>query len=500
MNVLIVMPLLIPLGTAIASIFVRRWLRLQVILGVVGAGGLMAVSLVLLHIVWRDGIQVVQMGNWPAPFGITLVVDLFSAIMLVLAGLMGLVVAIYSVVGVEARLQHTGYYTLLHILLMGVCGVFLSGDIFNMFVWFEVLLIASFVLLVQGGERAQMEGAIKYVTLNLVASTIFLAAIGILYGKTGTLNFADLAHKLSQTPESVLIHSSAVLFLVAFGIKAAAFPLFFWLPASYHTPSIAVTTIFSLLTKVGMYALIRCFTTVFTLEIDFVYNTILVLSGFTMVTGVLGAVAQNEMRRLLSFHIISQIGYILMGVGLSSAPALAAAILFTFHVTIAKAALFIVAGIVDHLRATNQLKDLGGLYLSHPGLSILFLIVAFSLAGLPPFLGFFAKFGLIKAGLIEGQFLITFTALMVSFLTLFSMVKIWNEVFWKPAPMDAGSQVLATALPKIGWVRLVPLTVLAGLSLLMGLGVEPLVVFSNQAAEQLLNQKAYIQAVLGEMP
>jgi multicomponent Na+:H+ antiporter subunit D len=234
---------------------------------------------------------------------------------------------------------------------MGVSGAFLTGDIFNLYVWFEVMLIASFVLLSLGGEKAQIEGAFNYVTLNLLSSALFLAAVGILYGMVGTLNMADLSIKLQTLQIPGLATVLAMLFFIAFGIKAAVFPLFFWLPASYHTPPVAVSALFAgLLTKVGVYSLIRVFTLLFLEDVNFTHNLILVVAGLTMVTGVLGAVAQYDFRRLLSFHIVSQIGYLLMGLGLFTVSSLAAAIFFMAHVILAKSTLFLVSGVVHRLK------------------------------------------------------------------------------------------------------------------------------------------------------
>jgi multicomponent Na+:H+ antiporter subunit D len=324
MRVLLVLPILVPLATAIAMLFARTRPRLQGILSVLGSAGLLTAAGALLAGVWRQGIQAMQAGGWPAPFGITLVADLFSAIMVVLAAFVGFSTVIYSLASIDTGRRRYGYHPLLHVLLMGVCGAFLTGDIFNLFVWFEVMLIASFVLVALGGEKAQLEGAIKYVTLNLVSSAIFLSAIGILYGLAGTLNMADLAGQLRNSARPGLVTTVAMLFLVTFGIKAAIFPLFFWLPASYHTPPVAVSAIFAgLLTKVGVYAIIRVFTLLFINDVGLTHTLILILSGLTMVSGVLGAAAQNDFRRILSFHIVSQIGYMIMGVGLFTPLALA---------------------------------------------------------------------------------------------------------------------------------------------------------------------------------
>jgi multicomponent Na+:H+ antiporter subunit D len=502
MKVLLVLPILIPCLCAAVLLLAWRWRAAQRWLSLAASGGLLAAALGLLQSVSRNGITAVQIGSWPAPYGITLVADIFSAIMVALAGFMGLAVVLYSMATIDRARETFGYYPLLQVLLMGVCGAFLTGDLFNLYVWFEVLLMASFVLLALGGERAQMEGAIKYVTLNLISSALFLAAVGILYGMAGTLNMADLAVKLKATSEPHLVTAVSMLFFVAFGIKAAVFPLFFWLPASYHTPPIAVTALFSgLLTKVGVYSLIRTFTLVFGESGGQTQNLILIVAALTMVTGVLGAVAQYDFRRLLSFHIVSQIGYLLMGLGLMTAAALAAAIYFMIHVVLAKSALFLVSGIVHRKRGTYDLKALGGLYGSHPGLAVLFLIPALSLAGTPPLSGFFAKLALIQAGLSVERYLVVCAALAVSLLTLFSMIKIWTEAFWKPQtpsqPDGLGNVEKRTISAGEAAALYTPVITMAVAIAVIGVSAESVMSLAQSGAGQLLDTRGYVQAVLG---
>jgi multicomponent Na+:H+ antiporter subunit D len=503
MNLWLVLPLLIPLLTAILALLAYRSPEAQRWLTVCGAAALLATALGLFMSVWYEGIQSAQIGNWPTPYGITLVADLFSAMMVTLTGVIGFAVALYSLVSLDTTRERFGYHPLYHLLLMGVCGAFLTGDLFNLYVWFEVMLTASFVLLALGGECGQMEGAIKYVALNLVSTVIFLTSLGLLYGLAGTLNMADLAQKLStldDQPMKGVVTTLAMLFLIAFGIKAAAFPLFFWLPASYHTPPVAITAVFSgLLTKVGAYALIRLFTLIFVQEVGYTHTLILLLAGLTMITGVLGAVAQYEFRRLLSFHIVSQIGYLLMGLGLYSPLALAGAVFFTFHVSVAKTALFLVSGVAERLTGTFDLKKLGGLYRSQPGLAMLFLLAALSLAGLPPLSGFVAKLSLVQAGLALGQYSIVAVALGVSVLTLFSMMKIWTEAFWKPPPLplpDVDHSPSVSRLEGLG-VWLLPIAFLVAVTVALGLGAGPLFALAMRAGEELMDPTGYIQAVLG---
>jgi multicomponent Na+:H+ antiporter subunit D len=497
MNVLVVLPLVIPLVAAAASLMawgnntVQRWF------GVVGTGALLAAGIALVLVVREQGILVVEVGDWPAPFGIVLVADLLSAIMVLITGVIGFAVALYSLAAVEARHEAFGYFPLLQILLLGVCGAFLTGDIFNLYVWFEVMLIASFVLLALGGRRSQIEGALKYVTLNLIASVFFLSGVGILYGIAGTLNMADLSLRLAAVDRPELVTVLAMIFLAAFGIKAAIFPLFFWLPASYHTPPSAVSALFAgLLTKVGVYAIFRTFTLIFTQDVAFTHTLLLVIAGLTMIVGVLGAVAQREFRRVLSFHIVSQIGYMIMGLALFTPLAMAAGIFYVIHHIIVKTNLFLVSGVARRLSGSYDLALSGGLYRSFPLLAVLFLVPALSLAGLPPFSGFLAKLGLVLAGLEVGSYAIVAIALAVSLLTLFSMAKIWQEAFWKAPPEGSATEVVRPGRWSLTTLQL-PIAMLALITVSIGLLGEPIFQLAQEAADQLLDPTGYIQAVLG---
>ena len=499
-DLIVVLPVLAPLTAAVLGILRWRSIAWQRAMALAGGGVLMVAAVVLLAKVSRQGILVMQGGNWPAPFGISFVADYMAAIMVVLAAMVGLAVVVYSWHTIDEGRQRFGYYPLVMVLLAGVCGAFLTGDLFNMYVWFEVMLISSFVLTALGGERQQLEGAIKYVTLNLISSAIFLAGVGVVYGMTGTLNMAHVAAVLEEGHRPELVPVVAMLFLVAFGIKAALFPLFFWLPAAYHTPPVVVSALFAgLLTKVGVYALIRVFTLIFVQDISFTHGIILVVAGFTMVSGVLGAASQSEFRRILSIHIISQIGYIIMGLALYVPLALAGAVFYLIHNIIVKTNLFLVAGIAHRLRGSYQLARLGGLWREHPWVGVLFLISAMSLAGIPPLSGFWAKFLLVRAGLELGSYVIVATALGVSLLTLFSMTKIWAEAFWKDAPTVDGSPVDGTA-GKVPATMVAPVVVLAAVAVAVGLAGGPVFELSMRAAEQLMDRALYIHAVLGAQP
>lgn len=494
---MIIAPILIPLLFAAATLLLWRKPRLQKQLAILGALLLSGIASWILIIVRKYGIQTLQVGGWEAPYGISLVVDLFSAIMLLIASVIALGVSLYSQAQMDMPRIRFGFYPLYFFLLMGVNGAFTAGDLFNLYVWFEVMLMASFVLIALGGERAQIEGAVKYLILNLLASILFLSAVGLLFNLAGSLNLAELARRLPNVQPYGQVTVVAILFIIAFGIKAAIFPLFFWLPASYHTPPITVTALFSgLLTKVGMYSLMRVFTLLFVEDAAYTHSILLILAGFTMVTGVLGAAAQTDFRRLLSFHIISQIGYLLMGLGLFSAEALAASIFFMIHVILAKTSLFLVAGLVNVMHGSYDLKQLGGLYAKAPTVALMFLLPALSLAGLPPLSGFFAKLALISAGFQLRQYLIVAVGLAVSFFTLYSMTKVWNEAFWKQKPAD--SQPTDTS-PAPAWMWL-PTLGFVTLSTVVGLWSDPIYSICRVAAAQLIEPSVYITAVLGMAP
>lgn len=504
MTELLGLPLFVPLVTAALGLLAGRRRGLRRAIAVGGSLALVAVAVALFAEVDRHGILVMQMGDWPAPFGISLVADRLSAMMVLVAAGIGLAVTVYSLAGVDPAREVHGYYPLLSVMLMGVCGAFLTGDLFNLYVWFEVMLMGSFVLLVLGGEPGQLQGGIKYVTLNLVASALFLAGVGILYGVAGTLNMADLAVKLASASNPGLVTTVGMMFLVAFGVKAALFPLFFWLPASYHTPPAAVSAAFAgLLTKVGVYSLVRTFTLIFTREPGFTHVVIVVLSGATMLVGVLGAIAKHDLRRALAFLHVGQVGYMAMALGFAgltgepalAAAALAAVVFYIPHHACAIANLFFISGAVNRVSGTYDLRALGSLYRDRPWLAIGFLVPALALAGVPPLSGFFAKLAVVKAGIGVGQFAAVAVALVAGFLTLFAVARLFSEAFWKDAPASAprGDVPLPAALAA-------PITVLCAVTVGLGVFAGPVAAFADRAAGQLLDRSAYVRAVLGASP
>jgi multicomponent Na+:H+ antiporter subunit D len=384
---------------------------------------------------------------------------------------------------------------------MGLSGAFLTGDIFNLYVWFEIIIISSFVLLTIGGEKAQIEGAIKYVTMNLLASVIFLTAIAILYGLTGSLNMADLSLRVAEIENRGLGNVTAILFLVGFGIKSAVFPLYFWLPASYHTPPPAISAIFGgLLTKVGVYAMLRVFTLIFVPD-SFLSTVIMGIAIFTILSGGIGALIQNNVRKIFSYLIICHIGFMLSGLGLYSSLAIAGAVFYLVHDIIVKTNLFMVSGLIFKFKGTYSMRLLGGFYKEHPLLSLVMAVPLFSLVGIPPLSGFWGKLLLLQAATDQSNILVVVIIILGSFLTLFIIARMWSEVFWKDGPdlsVKKNVKYFNALKPLKRKAMVGSVLFLAAISLGIGFGAEWVMGLSIKIADNLMNPTLYIQAVLGK--
>lgn len=486
-------PVILPFIAMVLMLFTYGRLRLQQYLTFVSMALLLVQVSLILSNVLKAGPVAMQAGGWAAPFGITFYADLFTSIMLVTTAILGLVASVYASGMLDETRRKSGFFLLIHGLIAGVNGAFLTGDIFNLYVWFEVMLISSFVLITLGAEKRQLRGAVKYVVLNLIGSVIFVTAIGLMYGQTGTLNMAEIALRLRETGQTGLINSSLMLFFIAFGIKAALFPFYFWLPASYPTPPTAITALFAgTLTKVGVYSIIRFYSLFIVNDLATWQIISLVIAGVTMVSGVLMAASSYDIRKILSFHIISQIGYMIMGVGLATVTGIGGAIYFMVHNMLSKTAAFLAGGLISRFRGNNDLKSLGGIYKMKPLLAFLFLVPALSLAGIPPTPGFFGKFFLILGGFRAEEWLITAVAITVSIITLFSMIKIWNEAIWKPVPEDK-PEGRRNHLPLISVIATSAIVVII---LVLGFVTGYIADTFFNAASQLQDADLYIRTVL----
>ena len=494
MRTLLPLPIVLPLLAAALCVLVGGSRPAQRVIGLTALGALVPIAVVILVHVDDRGVVVIQGGDWPAPVGITLVADRLSALMLLTAALVLLAVLVYAIGQPGVERSHVGFQSTYMVLAAGVAAAFLVGDLFTLFVAIELMLTASYVLLTLGGRIEQVRSGMTYVVISLVASTLFLLALAFTYASTGTMNMADLGAAVAALPHGVR-SGLAGLLLVVFGIKAALFPLAFWLPDSYPTAPSAVTAIFAgLLTKVGVYAIIRTQTLLFPPD-SRPATLILVAAAATMIVGVLGAIAQEDIRRIFSFYIVSQIGYIIMGLGLFTVAGLAGAVYAIVHHIVVKTTLFLVGGLIEHEGGSSRLSRLGGMVTTAPVVAVLFALPALSLAGIPPFAGFPAKFGLFDATSRSEQWTVLAVAVLVSLLTLFSIAKIWIAVFWSPRAADEAEPAAAPGrLPRL---MVAPTAVLALLTLAIGVGAGPLYELAGRAAADLADPIDYRRAVLG---
>ncbi|MCU1438232.1 MAG: Na+/H+ antiporter subunit [Naasia sp.] len=512
---LVPLVVLLPLVAAAATLLLsrhehaQRWITLGVLTAVA------VIGVVLLIEVDANGPLVMDVGGWPAPFGIVLVVDRLSALMVSVSAAVLLSVLLFSVgQGLADDDDDTPvsiYYPSYLVLSAGVMNAFVAGDLFNLYVGFEILLIASYVLLTLGGTEARIRAGTTYIVVSLLSSVLFLAAIAMVYGATGTVNMAQISERVADLPAELqtLLH---VMLLLAFGIKAAVFPLSFWLPDSYPTAPAPVTAVFAgLLTKVGIYAILRTETILFpTPELN---EALLIVALLTMVIGILGAIAQADIKRMLSFTLVSHIGYMVLGVGLGTAAGVAAAIFYTIHHIVVQTTLFLGAGLIERVGGTTSISRLGGLLKASPVVAVLFFLPALNLGGIPPFSGFIGKLGLLEASVAVGTplaYTLLGAAVAVSLLTLYPLARVWNLAFWRPreevadyrsvltAELDENpfgdSQGGKRALSRLmigATAGMVAVTV--GLSIAAG----PLYDLATRAGADLQGTSRYIEAVLG---
>jgi multicomponent Na+:H+ antiporter subunit D len=506
-RLLLPLPVVLPLLGAALSMLLARRPNGQRLLSVGVLVGLLALAVTLLTVVDREGTQVVQLGGWAAPAGISLVADRLSALLLVVSAAVLLAVLVYAIGQGVADGERTGPLAVFHpcylVLAAGIAMAFLTGDLFNLFVAFEVMLVASYVLLTLGGGRAQVRAGMTYVVMSLLASVLFVTVVGLVYAATGTVNMADAAMRMQDVPEGLRV-ALGLTMLVVFGIKAAIFPLFSWLPDSYPTAPAPVTAVFAgLLTKVGVYAVIRTQTLLFP-GLEVIGDVLLVIGALTMVVGILGALVQDDVKRVLSFTIVSHIGYMLLGLGLYSVAGLAGAILYTVHHIVVQTTLFLVAGLMERREGTSSMLRSGGLQHVAPLLAVLYLVPALSLAGIPPLSGFVAKIGLFQAGLADGGVLAlgaVAAATVTSLLTLYAVGRVWTAVFWGPVAEVVHDTDLEDAVD-VGVVRTPPLMLGAAVCAVVGMlaitvVAGPLYGLAERAAEDVVDPDSYITAVLG---
>lgn len=491
MNNLLVLPILIPLCTAVILIFLKEKVLLQRFVSTFSGILNLVLSCVLVSRIQEKGIQTLHMGGWAPPYGIVLVGDMFAALLVLTASAVSLGILLYSFTSIGTERESFYYYSFFHFLLVGVYGSFLTGDIFNLFVFFEVMLISSYAMISLGGTKHQLRETAKYLLINIVSSTLFVAAVAYLYAAVGTLNMAQLSQRIAETGQSGVLNVIAVLFLTVFALKAGLF-LFFWLPGSYSAPPSAVRALFgALLTKVGLYAIIRTFTLIFTGDPDFTHGWIAWMAAATMILGAMGAVAYNDIPRILNYNVILSVGFVAFGLSAGTPDAINGTVFYLLHDMLGKGLMFILGGLIIAAAGTDRLSGMGGLIKRYPMLGWSFFALALTLAGIPPFSGFPGKVLIIRGGLDSGMLTLSLIGLGSSLLVLYSLIKVFRLAFWGNTP--------DRELPKINLKG--GTAVAAGLLVLvivMGLGAEWVNTFVSQAGEVLSSPRLYIEAVLKE--
>ena len=506
-------PMLVALSTAILTLLTRRWIRVQQATSLLGAVVYAVAVGAMILAVYPDTILTYQLGEWPAPFGITIVADSLSAFMLGLTAVLVVPAIVFSIRYIGEYGQRISYHPLFHFMLVGVTGSFLTGDIFNMFVWFEVMLMASYVLVVFYSGPEQTRAALQYVVLNLVGSAIMLLSIGGIYATVGTLNMADLARRLGDPaaygfdPAPVL-GLTALLFAV-FALKAGLVPFQFWVPAAYTAAPAPVTAMLAgVVKKVGVYAIVRLYFEVFAAArlpvslpaiggesfLAFYGPVLFLMATASIIVGGVSAIERDEMKGLLAYSSIGQVGFIVLPLAIAATIpslqglAIVATLIYALNHALAKGLLFLVAGAIQSGSGSTDFHDISGMSSVAPWLTGAFFVGGLALVGIPPLSGFFAKLLVFQTALGGLNVLPLAIALLGAILTIAYISRAWNRGFWGDVSPMAGDFEADT-------VQIVVLVVLALAIVAVGVGFDPIFEFANAASDAALSRSAYIEAV-----
>ncbi|MUV39558.1 putative antiporter subunit mnhD2 [Lentibacillus sp. JNUCC-1] len=492
MSNLAVLPIILPLLSGIIVAFFSKKVMLSRTLAAAFTLVNASVAAYLAWVVFTDGSVVLETGGWVAPYGIVIVADPLSAILVLTTNIVALACVFYAPYALTVKKEKHFFYAFYFFLISGVSGAFLTGDLFNLFVFFEVLLMASYALIVLGGDKVQLRESIKYVLINLFSSILFVTAIAFLYGIVGTVNMAQIAERVGEVEQSGALTTIAILLLFVFATKAALFPLYYWLPKSYIVPNPVVSALFgALLTKVGIYSILRVFSLIFIHKLELTHELFIWIAALSMIFGVIGALSTNNIKLIIAYNIIPAIGFIMMGIGVFNDSSMSGSVYYLVHDMIIKTALFLIAGAVAYVAGTSDLKKMGGLLHHYPVLGWLLFLSAFVLAGIPPFSGFIGKLLLLEGAVAKDEIIIVIIALITSLLILYSIIKIFINGFWgEKKPLEGEKKSTA------GFV--VPITFLLAFSVFLGVGAEYVYPSIESISTYLLNPDLYIDSVLKE--
>lgn len=482
----VIWPVLVPLVAAAFTLLLRRHQLAQRTVMEVATVLTLLASLLLLQRVARGEVVVMTFGGWPRPFGVSFMADRLGAALSVVTGVIGLASAIYARADIRAQRRRAGFDPFFLGVLASVNGGFLTGDIFNLYVWFELMLVAAMGLVSLDRRPTQVDGVIRYGVMSMLGATCILLGIGLLYGEVGVLDMNTLSTLLANRPPSVALSASAYLMITGFALKAGLFPLFFWLPASYPTAPITASAVLAgLLTKVGFYAALRTSVMVFHMTgnsptVPGLPALLTVLAVGTMLIAILAALAQTDLRRMMAYHIACQVAYMVLGLALATQLGVGAAIFYMIHSMLVQAGLFLGTGAMARAGGSFDMGRLGGLARRHPATAGAFAALALSISGVPPLSGFWAKFLIIDAALRANAPWLAGVAIVVGFLTLHSMATLWTQAFWRPPPPSR------TQLRSVPPAMIAAVALLAMCTLGIGLVVGPVSGFARAAGAQLM--------------
>ncbi|MFD1038557.1 Na+/H+ antiporter subunit D [Virgibacillus byunsanensis] len=493
MSNLAVLPIILPLISGIILALFHKNVTISRLLTKLFAIVNLAVVSYITWIVFINGTVILETGGWQAPYGIVLVADELAVLLVLSTSIIALACAFYAPHSLTLRQEHYYFYAFFFFLISGVSGAFLTGDLFNLFVFFEVLLMASYALIVLGGDKVQLRESIKYVIINLFSSILFVTAIAFLYGVVGTVNIAQIGERVQEVDQQGILTTIGILLFFVFATKGALFPLYYWMPQSYIVPNPVVSALFgALLTKVGIYSILRVFSVIFVHEINLTHESFIWIGGLSMLFGVIGALSTNNIKLIIAYNIIPAVGFLIMGIGVFNQDAMSGTVYYLLHDMIIKAALFLIVGAVVYVAGTSDLRKMHGLIHYYPLLGWILFVSAFILAGIPPFSGFIGKLLLLKGALSNNEVVIVIIALLSSLLILYSVMKIFIQGFW--GEKDTSLEVTAKSTKGL----IGPIVFLLLFSVILGVGAEFIYPSIDSISTYILDPEIYIDSVLKE--
>lgn len=491
MSNIAVFPIILPLIAAVILAFIKNHGRLTEWVAILFSFLFVILAIYLNVLVTNHGTIVLETGSWKAPFGIVMVADSLASILVLTTSLVTLAAVLMAKRFVNDQLRSHYFYAFVFFLISGVSGAFLTGDLFNLFVFFEVLLMASYALIIIGGGKVQLRESMKYMIINLFSSVLFVTVISFLYAVVGTVNMAQIAERVQSIQQAGVLTTIAVLLFFVFATKAALFPLYYWMPKSYIVPNPIVSVLFgALLTKVGIYSILRVFSTIFVYDIDFTHNAFIWIAGVSLLFGVFGALSTNNVKLILAYNIVPAIGFMLMGIGFYNANGMTGSVYYLVHDMFIKAGLFLLIGVLVYVAGTSDLRKMGGYIHYYPVLGWLFFLACFILAGIPPFSGFIGKLLLLQGAFEHGEIAILIISLITSLLILYSMIKIFIQAFWGEKQENYEKKSLRGMIS--------PIVLMLAFSVFLGIGANYVLPTIESIGIDLLDPEIYIKSVLKE--